>query len=62
MRKPTYLSTPVSQRAQTAAGWEDSIDRALASMLTSEDPVHRAIAARLLVGDLVPPRRHGRLH
>jgi hypothetical protein len=62
MRKTTFPSATPSRRAETAAGWEDSIDRALSQMLTSEDPVQRAIAARLIVGDMYPSRREGRLH
>lgn len=62
MRKPISYPTSGTRRPDTNAGWEDSIDRALAQMLTSEDPVQRAIAARLLVGDMYPSRREGRLH
>jgi hypothetical protein len=62
MRKPPFQSATTTRRPDTAAGWEDSIDRALARMLTSEDPAQRAIAARLIVGDMYPSRREGRLH
>lgn len=31
--------------------WEDPIDRALAQMLTSPDPLQRAIAARVILSD-----------
>ena len=31
--------------------WDDPIDRALAQMLTSPDPLQRAIAARLILND-----------
>ncbi len=31
--------------------WDDPIDRALAQMLTSPDPLQRAIAARLILSD-----------
>jgi len=32
-------------------GWEDSIDRTLAQMLTSPDPLQRAIAAHVILSD-----------
>lgn len=62
MRKSLRTATVPSRKAETVAGWEDSIHRALISMLTSEDPVRRAIAARLFLGDTYPSRRDGRLH
>lgn len=31
--------------------WDDPIDRALAQMLTSPDPLQRAIAARLILSE-----------
>ncbi len=62
MRKPTFQSAITTRRSDTAAGREDSIDQALARLLTSEDPAQRAIAARLIVGDMYPSRREGRLH
>jgi hypothetical protein len=47
---PDDLSAALQSPALTSI-WEDSIDRALAQMLTSPDPLQRAIAARVILSD-----------
>ena len=62
MRKTITASVSDRRYAKLDGNGEDTIDRALARMLTSEDPAQRAIAARVILGDMYPSRREGRLH